>query len=331
VVHARRRRNRWAGRGWLRILAFLPLVIALLAFPGTATRADWEGGHCASGLENASQSWYFAEGCTREGFEEWVCVVNPGGDPGQLLFHFLTGDGEGGSLQCTVPPRSRLTLHVNQAAGTGLDVSVALESTVPVAAERAMYFRYGKGGLAGGHAEHGAVEASPSWYFAEGTTRAGFETWLCVANPHPEKARARVDLILGTGQGENRSLVMEVAGRSRSTLLLNDLLPPGCDVSVILSSDRPVVAERPVYFSYRGKWEGGHVALGAEHPSSSWYFAEGSTRTGFEEWLCLLNPGESEAAASLRFMGQYGLVKEIRLTVPPRRRATGPIAPWSAR
>ncbi len=72
--------------------------------------------------------------------------------------------------------------------------------------------------------------------------------------------------------------------------LFDELNRPGQDVSLKVTSDRGIVAERPMYFDYQGKWTGGHDVLGANAPSKSWYFAEGTTRAGFDQWLCLQNP-----------------------------------------
>ena len=165
------------------------LLFSLLSGVAVADRA---GGHCAAALDAPSTTWFFAEGTTRPGFDEWICVLNAGEATSDLTFRFLLPDGEGAPFRASLPPRSRFTLNVNQAAGPGLDVSVILESSLPVAAERAMYFRYGSGGWAGGHCERGAVSASTQWLFAEGATHPGFETWLCLSNPQDVPVSARI-------------------------------------------------------------------------------------------------------------------------------------------
>ncbi|NPV59232.1 MAG: hypothetical protein HPY75_06165 [Actinobacteria bacterium] len=300
------------------------LVLALLAFlPASPTAtADWSGGHAGAAMENTSREWFFAEGTTRAGFEEWICVLNPGDAPCELTFRFLLPEGEAEPFRAVTGPRSRFTLNVAGAAGPGLDVSVLLEAGEPVVAERAMYFRYGPGGWAGGHCEHGAVSPSTEWLFAEGATRAGFDTWLCVSNPQDAPVRVDVDYLLGAGQGENLADSFTLGPRSRFTLRVNDAVPPECDVSLRVRAGKPVVAERPVYFYYRGGWDGGHDALGSTLASSKWYFAEGTTRAGFEEWICLLNPGDEDAAATLAFMSGGGELRRVEVWVPAQRRQT---------
>lgn len=305
------------------VLTAILTFFILLFFPGIETPgAEWEGGHCAGALPGTSSIWFFAEGCTHPGFEEWICVLNPTDRPSELSFRFLLPQGESTPYMATVGPGSRFTLSVNHVAGTGLDLSVALESDIPVVAERSVYFRYGPGGWAGGHCEHGASSASDTWFFAEGCTHPGFETWLCVANPNPAETAVEVNFMLGAGQGENASADFRMPPGSRLTLRAGDFVPPSVDLSMRVTSSRPVVAERPVYFDYRGGWDGGHVALGSTSPSNKWYFAEGCTREGFEEWICLLNPGEEAAKVTLSFLSASEELSPQEVTVPPRRRQT---------
>jgi poly-gamma-glutamate synthesis protein (capsule biosynthesis protein) len=301
-------------------LVLIACLLALLLLPGIAA-ADWSGGHCGTALEETSTSWFFAEGTTRPGFDEWICVLNPGDAPGDLTFHFLLPGGEGTPFKANLAAHSRFTLYVNQAAGPDLDVSVLLESTKPVAAERPMYFRYG-GSWAGGHCEHGAVSPSAQWLFAEGTTRSGFDTWLCISNPQDSQVTADVQYLLGVGQGQNRADTFTLGPRSRFTLRVSDAVPPERDVSLRVVSDRPVVAERPVYFNYHGAWDGGHDALGSTESAKTWYFAEGTTRPGFEEWICLYNPERSDATATLTFMSGGGELRKLDVGVPAERRQT---------
>jgi len=101
-------------------------------------------------------------------------------------------------------------------------------------------------GFSGGHCVLGADSPRRDWYFAEGTTREGFEAWLCLQNPHAEKVEA--ELTAMTGEGEVLPHRLELAPHSRTTLNLNQLLGPGKDVSVHVHASQPIVAERPMYF-----------------------------------------------------------------------------------
>ncbi len=304
-----------------RIPLVLCAVCALLR--PAAAQAAWDGGSCTTASAGAAASWFFAEGCTRPGFDEWLCVVNPGDAPCDLNFRFFLPEGEAAPYTVGIPAHSRFTLNVADAVGRGKDVSIGLEVIGgTVVAERALYYRYGAAGWAGGDCERGAPAAATHWSFAEGTTRAGFDTWLCVANPGDATSELTVHYLLGVGQGDNARDVFTLAPRSRFSLRVNDRVLPGCDVSLQLASTRPVVAERPVYFLYGGAWEGGHVVLGCTEASTLRYFAEGTTRAGFQEYLCLMNPGDADTQAALTFMSPSGPLPPAIVDIPAHRRQT---------
>ncbi len=69
-----------------------------------------------------------------------------------------------------------------------------------------------------------------------------------------------------------------VPARSRATVDVNMDVGAGEDVSCRVTAGQPIVAERPMYFDYHGKWAGGHVAMGTAGPGTEWHFAEGCTR-----------------------------------------------------
>ena len=182
-----------------------------------------------------------------------------------------------------------------------------------------MYFLY-QGMWDGGHNVMGAYQPEKCWYFAEGCTRPGFNQWLCVQNPNDETARVKVDYM--TEDGGLISKEYGVAAHSRYTINVNNDVARQHDVSTRIVSDIPVVAERPMYFLYKMSLDEGSNAMGVNKPCSSWYLAEGCTRSGFEEWVCLQNPGERQATVILRFMLEDGTVMEHTVKVAPGFRAT---------
>ncbi len=166
----------------------------------------------------------------------------------------------------------------------------------------------------------GVASPQKTWYFAEGTTRAGFEEWLCLGNPNAEDAAVHLTYHIATG-GEVGQDVVVPAGRRR-TVYVNDVIGPEMDVAVKVDSNQPVVAERPMYFNYRSSWNGGHIHMGAPAASTAGFFAEGTTRAGFEEWLCLLNPGDTEANVSLTYAFQNGGTQEQKLVLITGQRSS---------
>ena len=81
-----------------------------------------------------------------------------------------------------------------------------------------------------------------------------------------------------------------------------------------------------MYFSYHAiAWTGGHDVLGTNGSAVRWFFAEGTTRPNFEEWLCLQNPGSSPITVNARYLlgsGQGAPISKS-YTVAARQRLAG--------
>ena len=146
----------------------------------------------------------------------------------------------------------------------------------PAAAQAASY------GWNGGHDALGYPAACGTAYFAEGTTRNGFEEFLLLRNPGPDAAIVTIRYLFTAGAPKIQDI--ELAPWAGTSICVNDVVGPGKDVSVAIKSAPGIIAERQVYFNYKCVWTGGSVVRGVESPRDSWYFSEGTTRAGFQEW-----------------------------------------------
>ncbi len=258
----------------------------------------------------ATTDAYFAEGYSGPGFQEYICLANPDASPALVNITYMFPDGGKLDSSLIVPARSRSTVDVNSAVGADREVAARIMSDRAVICERPMYFRY-QDRLTGGSDVMAADEPAAAWYFAEGYTGPGFDTWVCVLNPGDQPARLTFRFQTQEA-GEVVRDGLEVGARSRRTFKANELLGPDYQFSLALTSDRPVVAERPVYFDYSGMaardWDGGHCVMGANAPGKEFYFAEGTTRSEFEEWLTLQNPNPTpiEVTAEYHFAPGQG-------------------------
>lgn len=290
----------------------------------------WDGGHDVIGASAPSTNWYFAEGYTGAGFDEWICVLNPGDSRADLTFRFQTQEaGEKIITGHSVPAHARQTFKANEILGKNYQTSLALESNQAVVAERPMYFDYlGRGNRhwEGGHCVMGANSLSREYYFAEGTTRSGFECWITLQNPGLDPITVNAVYQLGPGQGDPVEASYQVLPASRKTLFIPQEVGNEKDVSVKLSSSGDFLAERPMYFGYRyGSLaaRGGHCVIGASSTGSEWLFAEGYTGGGFNEWLCLQNPGDSGAVVEVTYYTQEaGALAPKSVGLPAKTRVT---------
>lgn len=163
------------------------------------------------------------------------------------------------------------------------------------------------------------VTAGPAqtWYLAEGSTAHGFDTYVLMANP--SVSAATVNIIYNTSRGRiPRTLPITIPASSRVTLHVSDDVP-NVDVSTILQSNVPVVAERAVYWNDRIE---GTDSIGVTAASKTWYLAEGSTAFGFETWVLIQNPGTAAANVDVTYMTSKGIVKKPTFPVAAGQRYT---------
>ena len=259
----------------------------------------WDGGSDSLGATALSKTWFFSEGTTRTDFVTYLAIFNPDTAEASCTIEYALGDGSVIEKVHRVKAHSRFTIDVAADVGNGKDVSSHVTSTVPVVAERPMYFDY-LGKWTGGSDSLGATAPSDSWYFAEGTTRAGFVTYLAISNPGNTEAACTFDYMLADGSRVTKTHA--VGPHSRSTIDVSSDVGAEKDVSTDITSTAPVIAERPMYFDYRGQWDGGHDSLGATSLFTNWYFAEGTTRAGFVTYLAVLNSGSADASCTFDYM-----------------------------
>jgi hypothetical protein len=306
--------------------AYWPYYWAPDGTPLTVTYASLarrvvSGCHVSVGAPVTSREWYFAEGYTGDGFDTYLLLSNPSSQEAVVTVSFFRADGVVVERRYSVAAGSRFTLPVDGVEGLeDAEFGMRVSSSLEVVAERAMYFTMGR--RDDGTASVGSPQLSGTWYFAEGYTAGGFETYLLMLNPNPSTGRVRLDFLLEGGV--TSSFDVELPPRARRTVKVDDL--PGMDgkaFAVVVSSDLPIVAERAEYFD-KGYVRGGHASVGSPVLSREWHFAEGCTRQFFEEYLLLGNPGLRSTRVQLHYRLPEGSFS-TEISVPPRCRYTIPV------
>lgn len=294
--------------------------------PVIAERAQYfafdegRGGHGAPGVTAPSRVWYLAEGSTNWNLNTFVLIQNPSDSKNSATVQLMGEDGSTTRKTYSLSPHSRFTLDCSTVAGfEKADFSVKVSSKLPVVVERAMYFN-DHIGMFGGHDSPGFTTPGTRWYLAEGYTGGRFDTYLLLQNPNNAQAKATITYMLPRGAA--KTVVYKLVPNSRKTIHVDDV--PGLedtDVSFVVASDLPILAERSMYFDYFGITEGSN-STATDSPSTNWYLAEGYTGDGFDTYVLLMNPGGQEARATLQFMPESGALKKYTLNIPPRSRRT---------
>ncbi len=294
--------------------------------PVIAERAQYfsfdrgRGGTGAPGVTAPAKKWYLAEGSTNWNLSTFVLIQNPSDTANSATVQLMGEDGATNRKTYALRPHSRFTLDCSTVPGFGkADFSIKVNSELPVVVERAMYFT-DHIGMFGGHDSPGLTAPETHWYLAEGYTGGQFDTYILLQNPNNKPARATVTYMLPRGAA--KTVDYELVPDSRKTIHVDDV--PGLedtDVSFLIASDLPILAERSMYFDYFGITEGSN-STATDSPSTNWYLAEGYTGNGFDTYMLLMNPGEQDAKATLQFMPENGASKNYTLNIPARSRRT---------
>ena len=171
----------------------------------------------------------------------------------------------------------------------GHDFSTTVVATVPVVAERVMYWRQigsGNPEWIGGTASVGTVYPAQGWVFAEGVAAPGFDTFYLLLNPNPFPITVRGLFMPENGTPVERYYYVHPA--SRYTVFLNQELGNiGGAAAVFTSADGSYVAERSIYWG-AGRVEGSNV-MGMGTVANEWHFPEGASGGQFDTYLLLGN------------------------------------------
>jgi hypothetical protein len=209
--------------------------------------------------------------------------------------------GQATELAVEVPARSRQTVDLStvpQLAGTSF--STRIDANQPVAVDRLVSID-GQGGSA--LLETAVANASPTWYFAEGSTVDPFELFYLVQNPGTTPARVQVRYLLPNRAPVTR--LHDVAPGSRATIWVDREDPSIAATELaaeITSVDgTPIVVERSLYVKQRGSAQprGGDTSTGVTAPATHWS-VEGATGH-FALRLLLANPGAEASQVQVAY------------------------------
>ncbi|MGE3841103.1 MAG: DUF5719 family protein [Vicinamibacterales bacterium] len=277
------------------------------------------GAHTARAVASPSTAWYFAEGSVGF-FDTFFLIANDHPARASVTVTFLRDGQAAMTRSYRVEAHSRFTLYANEVAGLGNEgFATVITSSLPVTAERAMYF----GAWQGGHDTAGTTSPATRWYLAEGRTGTFMDTYVLLANPNDDNAVVGASFMLPDGRVVRRTVTMRP--RSRATLFLNEIPElADTDVAVTLVATRPIVVERSMYWP-RGAWTESHNSVGTSALGTRWLLAEGEVGgpEGFATYVLVLNPDDSDAEVTFRFLREGGLPPiDVTRHVAARSRAT---------
>lgn len=287
-----------------------------------------------NGISQPSRIWYFAEGSTEATFRTYLLLYNPQSTPTEAAISYMRSDGSQKQQIALIPAFQRIAINVGDVlpdSGFGMRVV----ATQPIVAERTMRFGDNASGL---HSSAGIPQLSRNWYFAEGTTQSPFAMRLLLLNPNEQPTEVLVTFM--TPDGTSLSRRYAIPGTTRLLVNVNEVVPD-LGVATIVEADRPVAAERAIYFPRIGAEitappaEGialaqpatplvGTVSPGAIAPAFSWRFANAPT-IDTNQFLLISNPSRAQARVTVEFLLPDDSRPQEALVMPAGSRFTLPV------
>ncbi len=271
--------------------------------------------------ENTCSTWYLAEGTTSWGFSTYISIENPNTEAVTAGVTYMTTEGEvnGGALNLPASSQTTITNDALIAAmGGEKDFSTEVRCMwgKTIAVDRTMSWT-GPGALSPeGHCSVGVTSPNQTWYLPEGSSSWGFECWLLIQNPNDTEATATVTYMIE--DEEPQSFEKKVPASSRATFNMADDIGAK-DVSIKVTSDKPVIPERAMY---RNNRRSGHDSVGTTTPAFSYYLAEGTTAWGFTTYVLVQNPNDTPADVTVTYMTGGGAVPQAPFRMEPNSRKT---------
>ncbi len=258
--------------------------------------------------------WYFAEGFTGMGWTTELHLLNPNAGAATVAVTYLLDSGSTVTRNVTIPGLSKMTLDAsNLTVGPGPDVAfgASITSDIPIVAEEQM-FAGASGDFA--HSTTGSRALSTTWYFAEGFTQFGWETWVLVANPGTSAADVTITYQKQAGGTVTRTVTV---GPGQRYTFAGHVDLPNEAFSVSVSSTQPIVSELAMYEPARAI---AHRTVGVTGPAMTWYLGEGFTGFGWQTFISVGNPGAAAATVTATFNidGGAPVVKELLVAAHSR-------------
>ena len=218
-------------------------------------------GHDAAAVAQPAAIWFFGEGATGAFFDTYLLLANPSALPASVQVEYLRDSDGAVNRTYTVPANSRFSIYVD--GEPGMDATAfgtRVTSSVPIVAERAMYWAGGFFDYYEGHVSAGATQTGSRWVLAEGEQGGPYaaqtfiyaaQTFILIANTASTPVSVRVRTLPETGAGEVSDL-LQIPGSARLTFplaRLGSFLRGGIEVVEEGSSTGALVVEGAIYWS----------------------------------------------------------------------------------
>lgn len=178
-------------------------------------------GHESIGTTNPAVDYYLAEGTTAWGFTTFLLIQNPNAVTNQVDITYMKPSGPTVMAPIYVPARSRKTIRVNDWL-PDTDLSIQVHGSLPLVAERAMY--WGADTIYGevGHDSIGMDQPHTTFFLPGGESASLLDTWTLVMNPNNAAVSVEISYFALDASAPDVKFTATIPGDSRQSFNLAD-------------------------------------------------------------------------------------------------------------
>jgi len=256
------------------VIADRPIVAERSMYLSTPTQT-WKAGTGGTGVTSPALRWFFGEGATGSFFDAWILLSNPGSTDAAVTVRYVADTGADITRTHTVPAGRRITIRVVDEDPAMMNTSFATfvtsTNSVPVVAERAMWWRSHEGQWTAGHVGVGFTEGGRKWVTADGVaaTDGSSDTYALVTNTESRGGLLKVTAVFGDGTAPIERL-FAIGANQRLTIRGRQRFPEvvGKGYSLIIESigatPVDIVVDHSTYYDLDGRF----WAMGTTSPGS---------------------------------------------------------------
>lgn len=274
--------------------------------------------HGSVGSQVLSQTWYFAEGFSGNGWLTFISATNPTASTANVALTYHLTNGSSVVRNQSVAAFSRYTFagHVDV---PGQAFSVSLTSDVGVVAQEVLIDTVGL--LA--HGTIGSTTTAQVWQLAEGFTGDSWLTFISVGNLGASSATVTATYnVLGEAPVQRQIVVPP---GSRNTFAAHELatgVGPGKSFGVTITSDQPVVVQE-VLIDPKPGVALAHGVLASTSLNDEFTFGGGTSEAGWLTFVSVTNPSGLAVSATATYFFEGGAPALSRtIAVPANSRVT---------
>jgi hypothetical protein len=251
----------------------------------------------------ASSRWYFADGSTDRGAQNWLALFNPFGDDAIVDVRFLTDAGvqaPEGTQALVVPRRSRISVAVHDLVRRQPDVAISVVArTGRVVAEQLQRFD-GTDTRRGIAVSLGVTSGAREWRLPSGNAEAGATQSVSIANfsPRPTQVDVRV-VSAGRGAGQPERIDVPADGVTRVDLGSSVSLGTEYALDVRAVRNVPIVVEAFGAWATPSPVTGVASTPGSATTARRWAFAVGRLDDAGDVLISAWNVGSKPITVQL--------------------------------